>query len=146
MAGIARNRLIAQDYWKFPADQARSAARGAARQDRNGMISSATTFTSLSIGLIAGPAVSLYGSPTVSPVTAALWASEPLPPKLPASMNFLALSQAAPPVVMEIATNSPVMIVPISSPPSALIPAPGPMKMLSANTSTIGTRMGNRDG
>ena len=28
----------------------------------------------------AGPAVSLYGSPTVSPVTAALWASEPFPP------------------------------------------------------------------
>ena len=27
-----------------------------------------------------GPAVSLKGSPTVSPVTAALWASEPLPP------------------------------------------------------------------
>ena len=31
-------------------------------------------------GLIAGPAVSLYGSPTVSPVIAALCASEPLPP------------------------------------------------------------------
>lgn len=27
-----------------------------------------------------GPAVSLKGSPTVSPTTAALWASEPLPP------------------------------------------------------------------
>ena len=34
----------------------------------------------LIIGLMAGPAVSLYGSPTVSPVTAAAWASEPLPP------------------------------------------------------------------
>ena len=43
-------------------------------------------------GLIAGPAVSLYGSPTVSPVTAALWASEPLPPQLPSSMYFFALS------------------------------------------------------
>ncbi len=31
-------------------------------------------------GFTAGPAVSLYGSPTVSPVTEALWASEPLPP------------------------------------------------------------------
>ena len=30
-----------------------------------------------------GPAVSLKGSPTVSPMTAALWAGEPLPPKLP---------------------------------------------------------------
>lgn len=31
----------------------------------------ATTFITLIIGLMAGPAVSLYGSPTVSPVTAA---------------------------------------------------------------------------
>ncbi len=30
--------------------------------------------------LIAGPDVSLKGSPTVSPTTAALWFSEPLPP------------------------------------------------------------------
>ena len=37
-----------------------------------------------------GPEVSLNGSPTVSPTTAALWASEPLPPKLPASIYFLA--------------------------------------------------------
>ena len=29
---------------------------------------------------IAGPDVSLNGSPTVSPTTPALWASEPLPP------------------------------------------------------------------
>ena len=31
--------------------------------------------------LIAGPEVSLNGSPTVSPTTAALWLSEPLPPR-----------------------------------------------------------------
>ena len=42
--------------------------------------SSATMLVILIIGFTAGPAVSLYGSPTVSPVTAALWASEPLPP------------------------------------------------------------------
>jgi len=41
---------------------------------------SATMLSTLIIGLMAGPAVSLYGSPTVSPVTAALCASEPLPP------------------------------------------------------------------
>ncbi len=35
------------------------------------MIRIATMFVILIIGLIAGPAVSLYGSPTVSPVTAA---------------------------------------------------------------------------
>ena len=46
----------------------------------SGMISRATMLATLIIGLIAGPAVSLYGSPTVSPVTAAAWASEPLPP------------------------------------------------------------------
>lgn len=34
-------------------------------------INSATIFATLIIGLIDGPAVSLYGSPTVSPVTAA---------------------------------------------------------------------------
>src|ERR1700722_19892527 len=44
----------------------------------------------------AGPEVSLKGSPTVSPITAALCASEPLPPKLPASIYFLALSQTPP--------------------------------------------------
>ena len=31
-------------------------------------------------GFNAGPAVSLNGSPTVSPITAALWLSLPLPP------------------------------------------------------------------
>ena len=46
----------------------------------NGMIRIATMLAILIIGLIAGPAVSLYGSPTVSPVTEAACASEPLPP------------------------------------------------------------------
>ena len=46
----------------------------------SGISSSATILMILISGLIAGPAVSLYGSPTVSPVTAALCASEPLPP------------------------------------------------------------------
>src|SRR6185295_13137427 len=63
--------------------------------------SRATMLVILIIGFTAGPAVSLYGSPTVSPVTAALWASEPLPPKWPSSMYFLALSQAPPPAVIE---------------------------------------------
>ena len=64
------------------------------------------------IGLTAGPAVSLYGSPTVSPVTADLCASDPLPPKFPSSIYFLALSQAPPPAVIETATNNPVIITP----------------------------------
>ena len=45
-----------------------------------GAISSETRFITLSSGLIAGPAVSLNGSPTVSPITVAACASEPLPP------------------------------------------------------------------
>lgn len=47
-------------------------------------------------GLSAGPAVSLKGSPIVSPMTAALCASNPFPPSWPDSMYFLALSQAPP--------------------------------------------------
>src|SRR6201989_3597154 len=85
----------------------------------NGMINRATMFATLIMGLIAGPAVSLYGSPTVSPVTAAAWASDPLPPNAPSSISFLALSHAPPPDVIEIATNSPTTITPISRPPSA---------------------------
>jgi len=42
-----------------------------------GTIRSATMLMTLIIGLIAGPAVSLYGSPTVSPVTEALCPSLP---------------------------------------------------------------------
>ena len=45
-----------------------------------GAISTATRFITLISGLIAGPAVSLNGSPTVSPMTVAAWASVPLPP------------------------------------------------------------------
>src|SRR5205823_8226864 len=94
----------------------------------SGTIINATGLMILISGLTAGPAVFLYGSPTVSPVTAALCASDPLPPKLPSSMYFLALSQAPPPVVMEMATNSPVTMVPIKRPPSARMPAPLPMR------------------
>src|SRR5215208_1625893 len=85
--------------------------------------SSATMLVILIAGFTAGPAVSLYGSPTVSPVTEALCASEPLPPKWPSSMYFLALSQAPPPVHMEMATKRPVTMVPMSTPPSACAPA-----------------------
>src|SRR5688572_3786317 len=112
----------------------------------NGTNNNATMLMILIKGLIAGPAVSLYGSPTVSPVTAALWVSEPLPPKLPSSMYFLALSHAPPPVHIEIATNRPVTIVPISTPPSALMPAPGPISQFMTIASTIGTRIGRSEG
>ena len=76
-------------------------------------------FATLIIGLIAGPAVSLNGSPTVSPVTEAACASEPLPPNAPSSISFFALSHAPPPAVMKIAMKRPTTITPISRPPSA---------------------------
>src|SRR5205085_1145929 len=112
----------------------------------NGTINSATMLMILMSGLTAGPAVSLYGSPTVSPVTAALCASEPLPPWWPSSMYFFALSQAPPPVDIEMATNSPVTIVPISTPPSACAPAAGPPRNLKPRPTTIGTSTGSSDG
>ena len=59
-----------------------------------------TMLSSLMRMLMAGPEVSLKGSPTVSPTTPALWQSPPLPPKLPASMYFLALSHAPPALAM----------------------------------------------
>ena len=64
--GRSRHPHTRKSYFNIPASTASS--------------SSATMLVILIIGLTAGPAVSLYGSPTVSPVTAALWASEPLPP------------------------------------------------------------------
>ena len=65
----------------------------------------------LIIGLIAGPAVSLYGSPTVSQVTADLCAPSFFP-KITILTYFFALSHAPPPEVIDIATNKPVTIVP----------------------------------
>ena len=58
-------------------------------------MSTDTRFITLSSGLIAGPAVSLNGSPTVSPMIVASWASEPLPPCAPSSTIFFALSHDA---------------------------------------------------
>src|SRR6059058_1710628 len=85
-----------------------------------GAIRMAMMLTTLIMGLIAGPAVSLFGSPTVSPVTAAACVSVPLPPRLPSSMYFLALSQAPPPEVIWMARKSPVTMLPISMPPRAV--------------------------
>ena len=69
--------------------------------------------------LRAGPDVSFKGSPTVSPTTAALWMSLPLPPKLGStllSMYFLALSQAPPVLDMEIANWTPLSKEPVRRP------------------------------
>jgi hypothetical protein len=52
-------------------------------------ISKETRFVTVINGLIAGPAVSLKGSPTVSPMTVAACASEPFPPVVPILHEFL---------------------------------------------------------
>ena len=74
--------------------------------------SSETRFITLISGLIAGPAVSLNGSPTVSPMTVAACASEPLPPCAPSSTTFLALSQAPPELARYTAISTPTAIAP----------------------------------
>src|SRR5471030_330609 len=112
----------------------------------NGTSSNATMLMILMSGLTAGPAVSLYGSPTVSPVTAALWASEPFPPKWPSSMYFLALSQAPPPAVIEMATKMPVTITPSSIAPTAAKASARPAIAPITKNSTIGDSTGSSDG
>ena len=92
----------------------------------NGAARMPTRFITLIIGLSAGPAVSLNGSPTVSPTTDALWTSVPLPPRKPSSTFFLALSQLAPAFDMKTAINWPVRMVPPRNPPSAPAPRPKP--------------------
>ncbi len=67
--------------------------------------------------------MSLNGSPTVSPTTAALWASVPLPyvtpsNSIPPSIRFFALSQAPPAFDWKIASSTPDEVTPASSPPS----------------------------
>src|SRR6059058_1018253 len=59
----------------------------------------------------------LNGSPTVSPTTAALWVGLPLPHRLPASMNFFALSHAPPPVFRTRAIRTPAIVPTMRVPP-----------------------------
>ena len=85
-----------------------------------------------------GPAVSLNGSPTVSPTTAALWTSPPLPPRFPASIYFFALSHAPPLLAINTAIENPVTIEPTNNPPSASNP--------KAYPTIIGENIANNDG
>ncbi len=83
-----------------------------------GAMSRATRFITLSSGLSAGPAVSLNGSPTVSPMIVASWAGEPLPPCAPSSTSFLALSQAPPALARKTAMSTPAAMAPARNAPS----------------------------
>src|SRR5262249_50423811 len=86
--------------------------RTGAHMTTAGAIRRDTRFITLISGLMAGPAVSLNGSPTVSPMTVAACASEPLPPWLPSSTSFLALSQAPPELARNTAISTPTAIAP----------------------------------
>ncbi len=90
-------------------------------------MSSATRFITFSRGLIAGPAVSLKGSPTVSPITVAAWASLPLPPWWPSSTSFFALSHAPPELARKTAISVPVPMAPARNEPSAPTPSVKPI-------------------
>merc|ERR1719264_1924180 len=77
----------------------------------------------------AGPEVSFKGSPTVSPVTEFLCASEPFTnslPKPPAEMYFLELSQAPPVLLMEMASCTLDTRAPDKSPAQQFFPNPRP--------------------
>ena len=75
-----------------------------------------------------GPDVSFKGSPTVSPITAALCSSDPffftalLTVNYPLSMYFLALSQAPPTLADEIAIAIPETKIPGKTPATAVVP------------------------
>lgn len=82
-----------------------------------------------------GPLVSFKGSPTVSPMTAALWIYVPFFTTtlfssfiMPASMYFLALSQAPPVLDADTAICTPLTIAPGRKPISALGPKKNPNK------------------
>lgn len=87
---------------------------------------------------IDGPAVSLNGSPTVSPTTVALWFLLFFPPKFPDSICFFALSHAPPAFAISIASKNPDIVAPMSIPE---IPS-GP----SVKPITIGDTIPSNDG
>lgn len=93
----------------------------------------------------AGPDVSLSGSPTVSPTTAALWIYDPFlttyPEEslmAPLSIYFLALSHAPPVFAAEIAICTPLTSEPGRNPARIIGP--------NANPKAIGVKMTNAPG
>src|SRR5579863_462443 len=73
--------------------------------------------------LSAGPDVSLKGSPTVSPITADICATDPLPPIFPASIYFLALSHAPPLFAINSASKTPTTVEPTNTQPRTCKPS-----------------------
>ena len=106
----------------------------------NAIVKPAITILTIDINLMRifsdGPEVSLKGSPTVSPTIHALCAKEPLPPKFPSSIFFLALSQAPPELAMKTAKVKPPAKPPTSNPKTPATPKmiPTTMGMIIAST------------
>ena len=86
----------------------------------------------------------MKGSPTVSPTTAALWQSEPFPPWCPASMYFLALSQAPPALDMNTAMAKPVTDTPPNRPTTPSGPRSRPVRMGTIMASSAGATISRR--
>jgi len=88
-----------------------------------------------------GPLVSFKGSPTVSPITAALCSADPLALTTPSTKNyllsiyFLALSQAPPALALEMAFETPEIKIPGNKPATAYGPKRIPNK--NGNPKTI---------
>mmetsp|Transcript_7198 Transcript_7198/g.19780 ORF Transcript_7198/g.19780 Transcript_7198/m.19780 type:complete len:260 (-) Transcript_7198:1525-2304(-) len=101
--------------------------------------------------LSAGPEVSLRGSPTVSPTTAALWISEPLRWTTPSMMRapfstyFLALSHAPPVLDAEMASWTPEAMPPARRPTTASTPKNIPVAMGAVMTRMAGGTISRRD-
>ena len=84
--------------------------------------------------------MSLRGSPTVSPTTAALWVGVPFPAPAtpPASIYFLPLSQAPPALPQKMAIMMAASVEPMIKPPTKLGPKRKPV--------ATGTTMARSDG
>src|SRR5690606_16956365 len=124
--GVCLRKVAGAGYQIRPRRGGEGAARGAparasdqpAAPLNSGTASTAAIDISLMRMLIDGPAVSLNGSPTVSPITVALCTSDPLPPWWPASTYFLALSHEPPALAMNRAIITPEPSAPASRPPT----------------------------
>jgi len=98
-----------------------------------------------------GPEVSFNGSPTVSPITAALCSEDPFfltsplsSVNYPDSMYFLALSQAPPALAEEIAMETPEMRIPGRTPATAVGPKRKPTRKGVPITITAGRNISTR--
>jgi len=98
-----------------------------------------------------GPEVSLRGSPTVSPITAALCSSLFFPLTTPSISNspfsiyFFALSHAPPALADEIAIDTPEINMPGNKPATADGPIKMPTKNGTPNTIAAGKNISLKD-